>query len=77
MTYRIAMVLVATLSAPVSAQAVRHKTVTVTAPWSRATSPRATIGAGYLTIRNAGAQADRLVSATSPRRARTKCSAAL
>lgn len=72
MTYRIALALVATIAAPVSAQGVRQMPITVAAPWSRATSPRATIGAGYLAIRNTGAQPDRLISATSPRAAKVE-----
>ena len=35
-------------------------------PWARATPPGAKVGAGYLEIRNNGAQPDRLLSATSP-----------
>jgi copper(I)-binding protein len=35
-------------------------------PWSRATPKGAKVGAGYLTIKNTGAEPDRLVSATSP-----------
>ncbi|HET7197754.1 MAG TPA: copper chaperone PCu(A)C [Burkholderiales bacterium] len=38
--------------------------------WARATPPGATIAAGYLTIRNASAKPDRLVSASSPAAAR-------
>ena len=34
--------------------------------WTRATPPGAKIAAGYLTIRNGAASADRLVSASSP-----------
>jgi copper(I)-binding protein len=40
--------------------------ISIEQPWSRATPPGAKIGVGYLTIRNAGSDADRLVSATSP-----------
>src|SRR3954470_21643953 len=39
--------------------------ITVQEAWARATPPGAKIGAGYLTVRNAGA-ADKLVSASSP-----------
>ena len=35
-------------------------------PWSRATPPGASVGVGYLEIRNNGAHADRLLSASSP-----------
>ena len=34
-------------------------------PWVAATNPGATVGAGYVTIRNAGARTERLVSASS------------
>ena len=44
-------------------------TVRVERPWARATPPGATIGAGYLELRNMGDTADRLVRATSPRAA--------
>ena len=40
--------------------------ITIDAPWARATAPGAKIGAGYMTIRNAGGAADRLVAASSP-----------
>ena len=39
--------------------------LSITQPWSRAAGANGT-GAGFLTIRNAGSQADRLVSASSP-----------
>lgn len=44
-------------------------TVQVDRPWARATPPGATIGAGYLELRNPGSTADRLVRATTPRAA--------
>ena len=44
--------------------------VTVEGAWSRATPPGAKVAAGYLTIRNAGASADRLLAASSPAAAR-------
>ena len=34
-------------------------------PWSRATAPGAKVGGGYMLIRNQGAAADKLVSASS------------
>ncbi|MBW6533152.1 copper chaperone PCu(A)C [Sphingomonas sp. RRHST34] len=72
MTYRVALALVATLAAPAIAQDARKGSITAAAPWSRATSHRASVGAGYLTIRNSGAQPDRLISATSPRAAKVE-----
>jgi len=35
-------------------------------PWSRATSPGATLAAGYMTVRNTSEERDRLMSASSP-----------
>ncbi|MBD8548581.1 copper chaperone PCu(A)C [Sphingomonas sp. CFBP 8760] len=72
MTPRIALALIAALAAPASAQITRHGSITAAGAWSRATSSRASIGAGYVTVRNTGAQADRLVSATSPRAAKVE-----
>jgi len=39
--------------------------VTVDTPWSRATPPGAKVGAGFMTLKNAG-DADRVVGASSP-----------
>lgn len=39
--------------------------ITLEHAWSRATSPGAKVGAGYVMIKNAGTAADRLVSATA------------
>src|SRR4051812_19648622 len=41
-------------------------------PWARATVAGAAVGGGYLTVRNAGAAADRLVGASSPASARVE-----
>jgi len=40
--------------------------------WARATAPGAKVGAGYMTLRNASREADRLVSAASPRAQRVE-----
>jgi copper(I)-binding protein len=72
MTHSILLVLAAVVAVPASAQDARSGSVTVSDPWSRATAPRATVGAGFLTIRNGGAQADRLVSVASPRAERVE-----
>ncbi len=40
--------------------------------WARATPPGATIAAGYLTVRNSAATADRLVAASSPAAAKVE-----
>ena len=39
--------------------------LTIGHPWSRATLPGAKVAAGYLTVKNAGSTADRLVSVTA------------
>jgi copper(I)-binding protein len=39
--------------------------LTIGHPWSRATPPAAPVGAGYLTVVNAGKTADRLISGAS------------
>lgn len=46
--------------------------VTVEKPWARATAPGATVGGGYLTIRNGQASVDRLVGVSSPAAARVE-----
>jgi copper(I)-binding protein len=45
--------------------------VTIENPWARATAPNAKLGAGYLTVTNAGA-ADRIVGASSAAAARVE-----
>jgi hypothetical protein len=44
----------------------RAGTLEIVSPWARATAPTAPTGGGYLTIKNTGTSADRLVSARSP-----------
>lgn len=46
--------------------------ISLSAAWSRATAPRAEIGAGFLTIRNTAARTDRLLSAASPKATRVE-----
>jgi periplasmic copper chaperone A len=41
-----------------------HGQLRIGHPWTRATAPSAKVAAGYLTIRNTGGQADRLISAS-------------
>lgn len=41
-------------------------------PWARATAPGAKVAGGYMVIRNAGAAADKLVSASSPAAAKVE-----
>jgi len=57
---RFLVFLLAMVSVPAWAQ------VTVENPWARATPPGAKIAAGYMTVRNAAAAPDHLVSASSP-----------
>lgn len=51
---------------PVQAQ------VQIEKPWARATAPGAKVAGGYLLIRNPGAAADRLLSASSPAAAKVE-----
>jgi len=44
----------------------KEKSITIEEPWSRATPPGATLAAGYMTVRNAAEDRDRLVGASSP-----------
>ncbi len=41
-------------------------------PWARATAPGATVAGGYMVLRNQGAAADRLLSASSPASAKVE-----
>ncbi|MDV3456871.1 copper chaperone PCu(A)C [Sphingomonas sp. HF-S4] len=58
--------------APAAAQQARKGTILISQAWSRATAPRAQVGAGFLTIRNTDARPDRLLSASSPRAAKVE-----
>ena len=53
-------------SLPVSAQ------ISIEKPWARATAPGARVAGGYMVIRNPGAAADRLLSASSPASAKVE-----
>jgi len=57
------------LALPAGAQS---ETIVVETPWARATPPGARTAAGYLAIRNTGAEPDRLVAAASPRAERVE-----
>lgn len=46
--------------------------VQVEKPWTRASAPGAKVAGGYMTLRNAGAAPDRLVSVTSPAAAKVE-----
>jgi copper(I)-binding protein len=54
--------------APSGARAMDYSvgSLKITAPWSRATPAGSKTGAGYMVVRNEGAEADRLVSAETP-----------
>jgi len=61
----LAILLVFALAPPLRAHEFKAGDIHVGHPWSRATLPGAKVAAGYLTLRNDGAAADRLVSATA------------
>ncbi|HEX2256140.1 MAG TPA: copper chaperone PCu(A)C [Afifellaceae bacterium] len=63
------LLLVMSSGVPVSGQAGR---IILETPWARATPPGAPTAAGYLTIRNAGAEPDRLLAAASPQAGRVE-----
>ena len=46
--------------------------VEIDQPWTRATAPGAQVAGGYMTIRNKGVAADRLIGASSPVAARVE-----
>lgn len=47
-------------------QGQRAGAIRIDRPWTRATPPAASTGAGYLSLTNEGREADRLVGVTSP-----------
>ena len=49
-----------------------HAQLQIDKPWARATAPGASVAGGYMTIRNTGAAADRLLSASSPASAKVE-----
>jgi copper(I)-binding protein len=51
--------------APASAQQFKAGDLVIEQPWARATPKGAAVGAGYLTIRNNGASADKLVGGSA------------
>jgi len=61
-----AVALAAAFTAPASAHGYKLGSLEIGHPWSRAMPPGARTGVGYLTVANHGAEADRLVSASSP-----------
>lgn len=59
------VVMAVAVATPAIARDARKGDLVISGARSRETSPTAKIGVGYLTIRNAGRKADRLVSAAS------------
>tara|TARA_R110002124_G_scaffold1797_2_gene11340 strand:- start:4674 stop:5165 length:492 start_codon:yes stop_codon:yes gene_type:complete len=62
------VLLVAAALTPAFAQnsVVHQGDLAISAPFARATLPKAPVGGGFLSIENTGTQADRLISASSP-----------
>ena len=58
----------ALLLLPLLVQAHNHEKgdIQIRHPWSRATAPGAKVAAGYMELRNSGAQPDRLLSIETP-----------
>jgi copper(I)-binding protein len=54
------------LSLLATAALAQSNPIKVEKPWTRATAPGAAIGGGFVTLRNSGKSADRLLSASSP-----------
>ena len=59
------LVLTLASTTPVAAETIQHGSLEITQAWTRATPGTAKVGAGYLTIKNSGAEPDTLVSATA------------
>jgi len=55
-----------------AAASAAERPISVDSAWARPTADGATVGGGYLVIRNAGREADRLEGASSPRAARVE-----
>jgi copper(I)-binding protein len=60
------MVVALLASAPAAAHGYGKGDIKLRHPWTRATPPGATVGAGYLEIRNNGKTADRMIGAATP-----------
>jgi copper(I)-binding protein len=54
------------LSAPASAHDYKIGALSIGHPWARETPPAAKMGAGYLTVKNTGTEADRLLTVETP-----------
>jgi periplasmic copper chaperone A len=57
---------IAACAAPAGAHDYKAQGLLIDHPWARATPQGTTVGAGYLTVRNRGKTADRLLSAATP-----------
>lgn len=64
--------LAAIACSPASDAQQRAGAIVLEDPWSAATPSGASVAAGYVTIRNTGANPDRLLSASTPRAGRTE-----
>lgn len=63
----IVCIVAAALSDPASAARIYNKgLIQLRDPWTRAVPPGTEVAAGYLEVRNAGKEADRIVGASSP-----------
>ncbi len=67
----VAIGLLAACALSVAGQAYAQDALVIDHPWARATPPAAQVAGGYMTIRNTGDEADRLVSATAEIAGRT------
>lgn len=54
------------LGGPASAHGFKIGALEIGHPWARETPPSATTGAGYLTVKNTGTEADRLIAVETP-----------
>lgn len=61
----LALLLAAASASPFLAQEAKAGDIVIQKPWARATPKGADVGAGYLTIRNNGAAADRLTGGSA------------
>ncbi|MBK6707323.1 MAG: copper chaperone PCu(A)C [Sphingomonadales bacterium] len=64
--YPLAGLALLALAAPVIAHSFSVGKIAIGHPWTRETAATQTVGGGFLTVRNNGKTADRLVSTTSP-----------
>lgn len=65
--YAFAMTLIASICVAglVQAEEIRHGTLVIETPWTRATPPNAMTAASYMVIRNTGDAADRLLGGSA------------